>query len=193
MKLWGGRFTKETNQLVHNFNASLSFDQKFYEEDIEGSIAHVTMLAEQGILTNEDKEAIIGGLQSIRDDIRDGKLVFTEEHEDIHSFVEAHLIERIGDAGKRLHTGRSRNDQVALDMKLYTRKEIKEMEHLLFGLLQSLLKIMKENIDFYGKSGFRQASEYGIRYHGLPEGYLVDEQEVEEFDRQLMMCFSVFK
>lgn len=84
MKLWGGRFTKETNQLVHNFNASLSFDQKFYEEDIEGSIAHVTMLAEQGILTNEDKEAIIGGLQSIRDDIRDGKLVFTEEHEDIH-------------------------------------------------------------------------------------------------------------
>ena len=87
MKLWGGRFTKETNQLVHNFNASLSFDQKFYEEDIEGSIAHVTMLAEQGILTNEDKEAIIGGLQSIRDDIRDGKLVFTEEHEDIHSFV----------------------------------------------------------------------------------------------------------
>ena len=147
MKLWGGRFTKETNQLVHNFNASLSFDQKFYEEDIEGSIAHVTMLAEQGILTNEDKEAIIGGLQSIRDDIRDGKLVFTEEHEDIHSFVEAHLIERIGDAGKRLHTGRSRNDQVALDMKLYTRKEIKEMEHLLFGLLQSLLKIMKENID----------------------------------------------
>ena len=101
MKLWGGRFTKETNQLVHNFNASLSFDQKFYEEDIEGSIAHVTMLAEQGILTNEDKEAIIEGLQSIRDDIRDGKLVFTEEHEDIHSFVEAHLIERIGDAGKR--------------------------------------------------------------------------------------------
>ena len=137
MKLWGGRFTKETNQLVHNFNASLSFDQKFYEEDIAGSIAHVTMLAKQGILTQEDKDSIINGLTGIRDDIRSGKLIIDEEHEDIHSFVEAHLIERIGDAGKRLHTGRSRNDQVALDMKLYTRKE----------LLESLLKIMKENTD----------------------------------------------
>ena len=147
MKLWGGRFTKETNQLVHNFNASLSFDQKFYEEDIAGSIAHVTMLAKQGILTQEDKDSIINGLTGIRDDIRSGKLIIDEEHEDIHSFVEAHLIERIGDAGKRLHTGRSRNDQVALDMKLYTRKEILEMNDLLKELLESLLKIMKENTD----------------------------------------------
>lgn len=145
MKLWGGRFTKETNQLVHNFNASLSFDQKFYEEDIAGSIAHVTMLAKQGILTQEDKDSIINGLTGIRDDIRSGKLIIDEEHEDIHSFVEAHLIERIGDAGKRLHTGRSRNDQVALDMKLYTRKEVLEMNDLLKELLESLLKIMKEN------------------------------------------------
>ena len=138
MKLWGGRFTKETNQLVHNFNASLSFDQKFYEEDIEGSIAHVTMLAEQGILTNEDKEAIIGGLQSIRDDIRDGKLVFTEEHEDIHSFVEAHLIERIGDAGKRLHTGRSRNDQVALDIRL----TLRDYSHTLQAYIVELVRVI---------------------------------------------------
>ena len=147
MKLWGGRFTKETNQLVHNFNASLSFDQKFYEEDIAGSIAHVTMLAKQGILTQEDKDSIINGLTGIRDDIRSGKLIIDEKHEDIHSFVEAHLIERIGDAGKRLHTGRSRNDQVALDMKLYTRKEVLEMNDLLKELLESLLKIMKENTD----------------------------------------------
>lgn len=147
MKLWGGRFTKETNQLVHNFNASLSFDQKFYEEDIAGSIAHVTMLAKQGILTQEDKDSIINGLNGIRDDIRSGKLIIDEEHEDIHSFVEAHLIERIGDAGKRLHTGRSRNDQVALDMKLYTRKEVLEMNDLLKELLESLLKIIKENTD----------------------------------------------
>ena len=147
MKLWGGRFTKETNQLVHSFNASLSFDQKFYEEDIAGSIAHVTMLAKQGILTQEDKDSIINGLTGIRDDIRSGKLIIDEEHEDIHSFVEAHLIERIGDAGKRLHTGRSRNDQVALDMKLYTRKEVLEMNDLLKELLESLLKIMKENTD----------------------------------------------
>lgn len=147
MKLWGGRFTKETNQLVHNFNASLSFDQKFYQEDIQGSIAHVTMLAEQGILSADDKEAIIKGLEGIRDDITSGALEIDEEHEDIHSFVEAHLIERIGDAGKRLHTGRSRNDQVALDMKLYTRKEVLEMNDLLKNLLESLLKIMKENLD----------------------------------------------
>ncbi len=147
MKLWGGRFTKETNQLVHNFNASLSFDQKFFEEDIAGSIAHVTMLAKQEIITKEDKTAIIDGLNSICDDIKSGALVIDEEHEDIHSFVEAHLTERIGEAGKRLHTGRSRNDQVALDMKLYTRKEIKEMENLLKVLLESLLRIMKENTE----------------------------------------------
>ena len=147
MKLWGGRFTKETNQLVHNFNASLSFDQKFFEEDIAGSIAHVTMLAKQEIIAKEDKTAIIDGLNSICDDIKSGALVIDEEHEDIHSFVEAHLTERIGEAGKRLHTGRSRNDQVALDMKLYTRKEIKEMENLLKGLLESLLRIMKENTE----------------------------------------------
>ncbi|RKI38432.1 argininosuccinate lyase [bacterium D16-51] len=147
MKLWGGRFTKETNQLVHNFNASLSFDQKFFEEDIDGSIAHVTMLARQGILTEEDKTAIINGLNGIREDIKSGALAIDEEHEDIHSFVEAHLTERIGEAGKRLHTGRSRNDQVALDMKLYTRKEIKEMDSLLKALLKSLLRIIKENTD----------------------------------------------
>ena len=127
MKLWGGRFTKETNQLVHNFNASLSFDQKFYKQDILGSIAHVTMLEKQKILTADEKETIIGGLKSILEDIESGKLEFTAEHEDIHSFVEAHLIERIGDPGKKLHTGRSRNDQVALDMKLYTRDEIVEL------------------------------------------------------------------
>ena len=140
MKLWGGRFTKETNQLVHNFNASLSFDQKFYHQDIEGSIAHVKMLAKQGILTTEDRDAIIEGLEGIRRDLESGALVFTAEHEDIHSFVEAVLTERIGDAGKRLHTGRSRNDQVALDMKLYTRDEIDELDGLVKSLLEELLK-----------------------------------------------------
>ena len=124
MKLWGGRFTKETNQLVHNFNESISFDQKFFRQDIAGSIAHVTMLAKQGILSNEDRDVIIAGLNSIREDLENGTLEITTEHEDIHSFVEAHLTERVGEAGKRLHTGRSRNDQVALDMNLYTRDEI---------------------------------------------------------------------
>ena len=120
-----------------------------YNEDIDGSIAHVTMLAKQGIVSEEDRKAIIDGLNSILADIESGKLVFTKEHEDIHSFVEANLIERIGDAGKRLHTGRSRNDQVALDMKLYCRDEIDEIDVLVKNLLEELLKIMEENLDTY--------------------------------------------
>ncbi len=147
MKLWGGRFTKEENQLVHNFNESLSFDRKFYRQDIRGSIAHVTMLAEQGIVSKEDCSAIIDGLNGILADIEAGKLAFTNEHEDIHSFVEANLIERIGEAGKRLHTGRSRNDQVALDMKLYCRDEIREIDELVKNLLRELLKIMEKHLD----------------------------------------------
>ena len=123
-QLWGGRFTKETDKLVYNFNASISFDQKFYAQDIRGSIAHVTMLQKQGILTKEEKERIIEGLNGILRDVENGTLQITDEYEDIHSFVEANLIDRIGDAGKKLHTGRSRNDQVALDMRLYTRDEI---------------------------------------------------------------------
>ena len=115
MKLWGGRFTKETNELVNNFNASISFDQKFYKQDIEGSIAHATMLGKQGIIPESESEQIVEGLKGILADIESGKLEITDEYEDIHTFMEATLIERIGDAGKRLHTGRSRNDQVALD------------------------------------------------------------------------------
>ena len=101
MKLWGGRFTKETNQLVHNFNASLSFDQKFYKQDINGSIAHVTMLAKQGILTEEERDTIVAGLKGIEADITSGALEFDEAQEDIHSFVEAVLIDRIGTVGKK--------------------------------------------------------------------------------------------
>ena len=123
-QLWGGRFTKETDKLVYNFNASISFDKRFYEQDIQGSKAHVMMLAKQGILTDDEKQQILDGLESIRKDVESGKLEITEEYEDIHSFVEANLIDRIGDAGKKLHTGRSRNDQVALDMKLYIRDEV---------------------------------------------------------------------
>ena len=113
MKLWGGRFTKEENQLVHNFNESLSFDQKFYAQDIRGSIAHVKMLGKQNIISTDEMNQIIKGLEGIKEDIDNGTLQFSKESEDIHSFVEANLIERIGDAGKKLHTGRSRNDQVA--------------------------------------------------------------------------------
>ena len=106
-QLWGGPFTKETDQLVYNFNASISFDKRFYAQDIKGSMAHVKMLAKQGILTEDDKEQILAGLQGILDDVDSGKLEISHKYEDIHSFVEATLIDRIGDAGKRLHTGRS--------------------------------------------------------------------------------------
>lgn len=167
MKLWGGRFTKETNQLVHNFNASISFDQKFYKQDIRGSIAHVTMLSKQGILTEEEKKAIIDGLTSIKEDIENGSLVIDGTSEDIHSFVEAHLIERIGDVGKKLHTGRSRNDQVALDMKLYTRDEIQETDALLKKLLKTLLSLMEEHLDTYmpGFTHLQKAQPVTLAHH----------------------------
>ena len=147
MKLWGGRFTKEENQLVHNFNESISFDQKFYRQDIAGSIAHVTMLAKQGILTEEDRDAIIAGLKSIREDIDNGTLKITTESEDIHSFIEANLIERIGDAGKRLHTGRSRNDQVALDIRMYLRDEIDEILSDIEDLKSVILNISEKHLE----------------------------------------------
>lgn len=166
-KLWGGRFTKETDTLVHNFNASLSFDKKFYKQDIRGSKAHVTMLAKQGILKEEEKNNILDGLDSIQKDIENGTLHFTEEYEDIHSFVEAHLTERIGDAGKKLHTGRSRNDQVALDMKLYTRDEIDETDGLLKKLLEEILSIMKANTDTYmpGFTHLQKAQPITLAHH----------------------------
>lgn len=167
MKLWGGRFTKETNQLVHNFNASLSFDQKFYKQDIDGSIAHVNMLAKQGIVTNEERFAILNGLESIKSDIENGTLEISPEYEDIHSFVEATLIERIGDTGKKLHTGRSRNDQVALDMKLYIRDEIGETDALLKELLSVILRIMKENVETYmpGFTHLQKAQPVTVAHH----------------------------
>ena len=166
-QLWGGRFTKETNKLVHNFNASLSFDQKFYKQDIQGSIAHVTMLAKQGIIEESDKVAIINGLNSILTDIENGHLEFTPEHEDIHSFVEAHLIERIGEPGKKLHTGRSRNDQVALDMKLYVRDEVVELDSLLKTLLQSIMKVMEENTETFmpGFTHLQKAQPVTLAHH----------------------------
>ena len=167
MKLWGGRFTKETNQLIHNFNESLSFDQKFWRQDIRGSIAHVTMLAKQGILSQEDRDAIITGLEGIRDDIEEGRLQIGPGAEDIHSFIEETLTERIGEAGKRLHTGRSRNDQVALDMKLYTRDQIREMDHLLYQLLEELLKRMEENLDTFmpGFTHLQKAQPITLAHH----------------------------
>lgn len=166
-QLWGGRFTKETDKLVYNFNASISFDQKFYEQDIRGSIAHVTMLAKQGILTDEEKKTIIEGLQGILEDVENGSLEITDEYEDIHSFVEANLIDRIGEPGKKLHTGRSRNDQVALDMKLYTRDEVLAVDGLLKDLLRVILDTMKAHTETYmpGFTHLQKAQPITLAHH----------------------------
>ena len=166
-QLWGGRFTKETDKLVYNFNASISFDQKFYKQDIRGSKAHVRMLAKQGILTEEERDQILEGLDGILADVESGKLEITAEYEDIHSFVEANLIDRIGDPGKKLHTGRSRNDQVALDMKLYVRDEIEEIDAELKKLLEALQTIMENNLHTYmpGFTHLQKAQPVTLAHH----------------------------
>ena len=166
-QLWGGRFTKETDQLVYNFNASISFDQKFYRQDIKGSIAHVTMLAKQNILTAEEKEQIIAGLESILKDVDEGVLEISDKYEDIHSFVEATLIDRIGEPGKKLHTGRSRNDQVALDMKLYTRDEVEVIDGLVKDILDAIYVIMKANTETFmpGFTHLQKAQPITLAHH----------------------------
>ena len=192
MKLWGGRFTKETNQLVHNFNESISFDQKFYKQDIAGSIAHVTMLAKQGILSEKDKDAIIEGLEGIRRDLDSGALTITTESEDIHSFVEAELISRIGEAGKRLHTGRSRNDQVALDMRLYVRDEIDELDTLVKGLLTELLSLMEEHLHTYmpGFTHLQRAQPVTLSHHlgAYYEMFRRDRSRLSDIRRRMNYC-----
>ena len=184
-QLWGGRFTKETDKLVYNFNASISFDKRFYRQDIRGSIAHVTMLAKQGILTEEEKEQIIDGLNGILRDVENGSLPITDEYEDIHSFVEANLTARIGDAGKKLHTGRSRNDQVALDMKLYTRDEVTELD----GLLREL---MKENTETFmpGFTHLQKAQPITLAHHmgAYFEMFKRDRQRMRDIYKRMNLC-----
>ena len=167
MKLWGGRFTKETNKLVHNFNSSISFDRRLFRQDIEGSIAHATMLEKQKIISKDERDLIIKGLSDIREEIIEGSLEISQEYEDIHSFVESHLIKRIGEAGKKLHTGRSRNDQVALDMKLYIRDEINVLDNLIKTFLLTIHKIMKENTQTYmpGFTHLQKAQPVTLSHH----------------------------
>ena len=191
-QLWGGRFTKETDQLVYNFNASISFDQKFYKQDITGSKAHVKMLAAQGILTEGERDQILEGLDGILRDVENGTLKITDKYEDIHSFVEANLIDRIGDAGKKLHTGRSRNDQVALDMKLYTRDEIGEIDKLLKKLLETLLGIMEENIETYmpGFTHLQKAQPITLAHHfgAYFEMFKRDRQRLADIYKRMNLC-----
>ncbi len=166
-QLWGGRFTKETDRLVYDFNASIRFDRRLFHQDIEGSIVHVKMLAKQGILTESERDSIAAGLEGIREDVDAGRLVIDETCEDIHSFAEAELIRRIGDVGKKLHTGRSRNDQVALDMRLYIREQVIETDRLLKELLSVILKIMEENVETYmpGFTHLQKAQPVTLAHH----------------------------
>jgi argininosuccinate lyase len=191
-QLWGGRFTKETDQLVYNFNASISFDRKFYKQDIEGSIAHVTMLGKQGILTEQERDDIVRTLKEILSDVESGKLEITSEYEDIHSFVEANLIDRLGDTGKKLHTGRSRNDQVALDMRLYTRSQVQETDGLLRELLTTILRIMEENTETImpGFTHLQKAQPITLAHHmgAYFEMFKRDRQRLSDIYERMNYC-----
>jgi len=166
MKLWGGRFKKAESKLMEDFNSSLSFDKILYYEDIEGSLAHVKMLAKCGILTDDECEKISNGINSILKDIQDGNLVIEGDYEDIHSFMEMNLIERVGEVGKKLHTARSRNDQVALDMRLYSKKKAFEVIEYLDELLSIIVKLGEEN-DFImpGYTHLQRAQVVTFKYH----------------------------
>ena len=169
MKLWAGRFSKEADKRTNDFNSSISFDSRMYAQDIEGSIAHATMLAAQGIISSEDGVAITSGLAQIKKDIEDGNLFIDPNAEDIHTFIEQTLTERIGEAGKRLHTGRSRNDQVALDIRLYLRSECDAV----LSLLESVIKSIDSKGDEYadaimpGYTHLQRAQPITFRAHML--------------------------
>lgn len=191
-QLWGGRFTKQTDQLVFDFNASITFDKRLFHEDVTGSIVHATMLAKQGILTEEERKSIVEGLTEILEDVDDGTLAIDETQEDIHSFVEATLIDRIGDAGKKLHTGRSRNDQVALDMRLYTRARVAEIDGLLKKLLEAILDTMENNLDTYmpGFTHLQKAQPITLAHHygAYFEMFKRDRQRLTDIYKRMNYC-----
>ena len=191
-QLWGGRFTKQTDQLVFDFNASITFDKRLFHEDVTGSIVHATMLAKQGILTEEERKSIVEGLTGILEDVDDGTLAIDETQEDIHSFVEATLIDRIGDAGKKLHTGRSRNDQVALDMRLYTRARVAETDGLLEKLLEAILDTMENNLETYmpGFTHLQKAQPITLAHHygAYFEMFKRDRQRLSDIYKRMNYC-----
>ncbi len=190
--LWGGRFTKNTDEEVFAFNESFSFDRRLFDKDIEGSIVHVRMLAGQGIISDDEKEDIIKGLTQIRNDVESGKLVLDGEYEDVHSFVEANLIRLIGDAGKKMHTGRSRNDQVALDMKLYVRDEIRQTDEDLKQLQIILLDIIEKNTDTYmpGFTHMQKAQPVTVAHHmgAYMEMFIRDRSRLGDIYDRMNLC-----
>ena len=169
MKLWGGRFTKSTDSFTDHFHSSISFDQRMYKEDITGSMAHVDMLGKQGVIPVEDAKLIHKTLLEILDDIENGKVVFDEKAEDIHMNVETILISRIGDVGKKLHTGRSRNDQVALDIRMYVKEQITDIRKLMLELIEALNNIAEANINTImpGYTHLQRAQPVTLAHHVL--------------------------
>lgn len=167
MKLWGGRFKKETSGLMEDFHSSIGFDCCMYREDITGSIAHAQMLGKQGIIPQEDAEKIVRGLKEILIDIEAGKIEFSAQAEDIHMNIENLLTQRIGEAGKRLHTGRSRNDQVALDIRMYQRRRIKRLIELLKSLEEVILKIARAHLETImpGYTHLQKAQPITLAHH----------------------------
>lgn len=192
MKLWGGRFTEQEDKLTEEFNESLSFDKRMYRQDITGSIAHAEMLGRQGIIPSEDSAVIVEGLKGILQDIDEGRLLIEGDAEDIHSFVEAELTQRIGEPGKRLHTGRSRNDQVALDMKMYTRDQIDKTAAALDSLLETVSSIIRDNRETYmpGFTHLQKAQPTTLAHHmaAYREMFLRDRSRLQDTRDRLNEC-----
>lgn len=167
MKLWGGRFSKQTDKLTEDFNASIAFDGRMYLQDIQGSMAHAAMLAKQEIITEAERDQIIAGLKEIQSDLEEGRLEFTVAAEDVHMNIETFLIERIGELGKKLHTARSRNDQVALDVRLYLRDEIIQVRQLMLSLEEALLKLAGSHLETImpGYTHLQKAQPITLAHH----------------------------
>lgn len=192
MKLWGGRFDKSTDSLVEDFHSSISFDRRLYEEDIKGSLAHAAMLGKTGIISDEEAQAIIAGLKEVWEDIRTGKAVFEISAEDIHMNVESLLTAKIGVLGKKLHTARSRNDQVALDIRIYLKKEIDATLDLLFDLQATLLKLAKEHQDTVmpGYTHLQKAQPISFAHHLLAyfQMFVRDTERLADCRRRTDVC-----
>ncbi len=192
MKLWGGRFQKETDSLVNDFNSSIQFDGRMYKEDIMGSLAHAAMLAKQGIISQEDGAAIAAGLQEVLADIESGKAELTEDNEDIHMNVETLLTAKIGASGKRLHTGRSRNDQVAVDLRLYLRHEMAAIKKDILDLQQAILEQAKQyqQAVMPGYTHLQRAQPISFAQHLLAYGAMLsrDVTRLEDCQKRMNEC-----
>lgn len=192
MALWAGRFKKELDPRTNDFNSSIRFDARMYRDDISGSIVHAAMLEKQGVISQEDKEAICTGLAEIADDIEKGRLSFDPNAEDVHMFIEAELTARIGDAGKRLHTGRSRNDQVALDIRMYLRREIDEILGLLLELTGVFCDKAEENLETVmpGYTHLQRAQPVTFAHHLMAyvQMFLRDIQRLEQAFWRMNVC-----